>query len=66
MNKPSLIRRFFAQPLSVCIVEIWLVFVVFVLSVQFPWFILSFFVISFTVFSIMYLIMYFATKGDAL
>lgn len=62
MNNPSWIRRFFAQPLSVCIGEIWLVFVVFVLAIIEPWLVLVLILSLGTMLSIVNLIIYFATR----
>lgn len=62
----SLIEKFLDQPISVRIVEIYLLFVLLLMAIIFPIFTLVLFSSAFTVLSIMYLIIYFVTKGEGL
>lgn len=62
----SLIEKFLDQPISVRIVEIYLLFVLLLMAIIFPIFTLVLFSSAFTVLSIMYLIIYFVTKGEVL
>lgn len=55
----SLIEKFLDQPISVRIVEIYLLFVLLLMAIIFPIFTLVLVSSAFTVLSIMYLIMYF-------
>lgn len=55
----SLITRFLNQPISVRIVEIYLLFVLLLMAITFPIFTLALVSGAFTVLSIMYLIIYF-------
>lgn len=64
MDKKSIFRRFLEQPLSICIAEIWIAFVVFVGFVQFPWFMIALFAGGFTVLSIIFILMYVAFKDS--
>lgn len=58
----NLIESFLKQPFSVIIVEIYLFFVLSMLLIFFPTFTLAFISTGFTVWSIMYVLMYFANK----
>ena len=62
----NLIDKFLDQPISVRIVEIYLLFVLLLMAIIFPIFTLVLFSSAFTVLSIMYLIIYFVTKGEVL
>ncbi len=58
----KLVEAFLKQPFTVIVVEIYLFFVLLLMVMIFPTFILSLIAVAFTVLSIMYLIVYCTTK----
>lgn len=62
----NLVEKFLKQPISVRIVEIYLLFVLLLMAIIFPIFTLALVSGAFTVLSIMYIIIYFVSKGEGI